>query len=115
MKQKHALLKGINSQIKHIPTPRECSVKETKELVVGLLAISALLAKEFKDGVQVADFADIIAKVSANEELKAKIVGAYSGVEKVPSEVKDATVAEVIEILSAALPELLKIIEAVKA
>lgn len=89
-------------------------VKETKELVVGFLAISALLAKQFKDGVDVADFAQIMAQVAANDELKQKIEAAYKDIELVKSEVADFSVAEGFELVSAALPELMNLIEAVK-
>jgi hypothetical protein len=93
----------------------EKGVKETKEVVLGFLAIASLMAKHFKDGVQVADFAQIMAKVAADEELKSKIEAAYKDVELVKSEVVDLSLAEGIELVSSALPEVLKLVEAVKA
>ena len=89
-------------------------MKDSKELVIGLLAIAALLAEKLKDGVQVADIGEIVAKIAADEVLKAKIEAAYVDIEKVPSEVQAATVSEVVEILAAALPEVLNLINAVK-
>lgn len=90
-------------------------VKETKEVMVGFLVIASLMAKHFKDGVQVADFAQIMAKVAADEELKAKIEAAYKDVELVKAEVSDLSMAEGFELVSAALPELMKLVEAIKA
>ena len=89
----------------------ETGVKETKEALVGLLVASVLLAKHFKDGVQGKDFPAIYTEIMANEELKAKLLVAYEGYNKVPEEVKDLKAAEVVELLTAALPEVLKLIE----
>lgn len=89
-------------------------MKETKELVVGLLALSAMLAEVFKDGVQVADIGAVLAKVQANPELSAKLVAAYQDIELVKAETKEVSAAEVFEIVAAALPELQNLIAAVK-
>lgn len=94
--------------------PKDVSMKESKELVVALIAIAGLLAEEFKDGVQAADFADIVAKLATNEELKAKIVAAYTDIEKVPSEIKEVTLVEGLDLLSAVIPEVLKLLASVK-
>lgn len=88
-------------------------MKETKEAVIGFLALAKELAVVFKDGVQVADAAVIFAKLQ-DEAFMAKLKAAYEGVEKVQTEVKEASAAEVIEILAAALPEIKALIEAVK-
>jgi hypothetical protein len=87
---------------------------ETKEALVGLLAITELLASEFKDGVQVADFADIALKIQGNEELKKKLMEAYNGIDKVPSEVKELSVAEAIDLVAFAIPQLMNLIGAIK-
>lgn len=88
--------------------------KEVKELVIAFLSIASVMAEEFKDGVQVADFASIMAKVSANEELKAKIEAAYKDIELVKSEVSDLSVAEGLDLVAAAIPEIKNLIVAVK-
>ena len=88
--------------------------KEAKELVIGLLKLSKLLAEEFKDGVQVADFAAIMVKLQANPALKQAILDAYEGIELVPAEVKDLDLQEGLDILVAAIPEIMALIGAVK-
>ena len=90
------------------------NVKETKEVLVGFLALASLLAESFKDGVQVADFAVIMANIAANPELKAKFEAAYADIELVKNEVADISVAEGVELVAAALPELQKLLVAIK-
>jgi hypothetical protein len=89
-------------------------MKNTKEAVVGFIAIAALLADSFKDGVQMGDALTIWGKIQANPELMAKIVAAYTDVEQVTSEVKEITAEEVLEIVAAILPELKNLIVALK-
>jgi hypothetical protein len=87
-------------------------MKETKELVVGLLKISALLAETLKDGVQVQDIAVVIGKIQANKELSDALVAAYNDVELCKDEVKDIDLAKAIEIMGVALPEILVLVKA---
>jgi hypothetical protein len=89
-------------------------MRNTKEAVVGFIAIAALLADAFKDGVQMADAMTIWAKVQANHELLAKITSAYQEIEQIPSEVKEVTAEEVLDIVAAILPELKNLLLAVK-
>lgn len=88
--------------------------KNTKELLVAFLSISALLAEKFKDGVQFADFAEIAGKIAADEELKAKIEAAYKDIELVGGEVKDLQLGEIVELITAAIPEVQKLIVALR-
>ena len=87
--------------------------KETKEAIVGILKLSTLLAASFKDGVQVADFAVILAKLQ-EPEMKAALEAAYQDVEKVPSEVSDISVVEALELIPVVMPEVLKLVAAIK-
>ena len=89
-------------------------MQDIKDVLVGLLAISALLAEEFKDGVQASDIADIIVKIQGNEELKQKIILAYNEIDKVPSDLKSLTLAEGLEIVAFAIPEIVKLVGAIK-
>ena len=90
-------------------------IKETKEVVVAAVSLAAVLAAAFKDGVQAEDFAVVFAKIQGDEALKAKLLDAYNGADKVPSEAKDLSLAESLEILVAVIPEIKKLIEAVRA
>ncbi len=89
-------------------------VKETKELAVGLIAIAALLAKNFKDGIQAADAVMIFDKLKNDAELKEKLESAYKDIEMVKGEVSEIDFAEVIEIFVAVMPEFKNLIEAIK-
>jgi hypothetical protein len=89
-------------------------VKETKELAIGFIALAAVMAESFKDGVQVQDFASIWAKIEGDAVLKAKIVEAYNAVDLVKEEIKEVSVAEMLEVVGAALPEIQKLMLAIK-
>jgi hypothetical protein len=88
--------------------------KELKEVLVGILAIAELLAVEFKDGVQASDVADIIAKIMGNDELKAKLLAAYNDIDKVPSELKSLSVAEAVDLVAFAIPQVISLAGAIK-
>lgn len=81
-------------------------VKETKEVLVAVLKVAPVLVKQFKDGVQVQDAAELYMKIMADAVLKEAIMKAYEDYKLVGDEVKDLDTAEVIELLMAALPEL---------
>lgn len=88
-------------------------IKETKDVMIAFLKLSALLAVTFKDGAQAKDFIEVYEKISSNEELKASFVAAYNDIEKVPAEVKDLQFAEAVELLVAAVPEIANLIKAI--
>jgi type II secretory pathway component PulF len=90
-------------------------VVETKEMLKGLLALTALLATKLKDGVQVEDALAIYSKLQSDPEFSALLLAAYNGIEKVPSEVKDIDTGEAIELAITALMELPNILKAIKA
>ena len=93
----------------------QVEVKETKEVLVGLLKITALLAKSFKDGIQAQDIAVVIAKIAEDEAIKKLLLEAYNGVDKVPAEIKDLSFKEGFELMTVAVPELIEIINSLKA
>lgn len=88
-------------------------VKETKEVMIAFLKIAALLAVNFKDGVQAGDMVTIFQKIASDDVLKEALQSAYSDIEKVPSEVKDLQISEVIELLVCALPEVQALIKSI--
>lgn len=61
-------------------------VKETKEAMIGALLLGSFLYGKFRDGVQMADFQEIMEKLSKDEEFKAKIEAAYKDAEKMNAE-----------------------------
>jgi hypothetical protein len=42
------------------------------------------------------------------------LLAAYNGIDQVPAEVKDLSIAEVVELVGACLPEILKLVEAIR-
>lgn len=88
-------------------------VKETKEVLVLFLKIAVLLAANFKDGIQAGDMVTIFQKIANDDVLKEALQTAYSDIEKVPSEIKDLQISEVLELLACALPELKDLIKAI--
>lgn len=88
--------------------------KEVKDLLGAIMAIAELLAVEFKDGVQASDFAEIVAKISANDELKQKLLAAYNDIDKVPGEIKDLSVAEAVDLVAVAIPQVISLAKAIK-
>lgn len=90
-------------------------VKDTKECLLGLLKITALMASVFKDGIQAQDITVVLTKIIEDEKLKELLLAAYNDIDKVPSEVKDMSLPEAIELMTLALPEVLNIVMNMKA
>lgn len=90
-------------------------IKETKEAVLGLLAIAPVIAAELKDGASLSDALVVYQKVMASEELKVKVLAAYDNIKAVPEEVKDLDLAEAIDLIKEVIPEVLKLIQVLKA
>lgn len=89
-------------------------VKETKEVLVAVLKVAPVLVKQFKDGVQVQDVAELYAKFMADPVLKEAVMKAYEDYKLVGDEVKDLDTAEIIELIMAALPEIQKLLQELK-
>lgn len=77
-------------------------IKESKEAMVAMLEIAVVLADVFKDGVQIADAATIIAKIQEPAVME-KLSKGYEGVEKIPAELGDISLGEGLELGAAAL------------
>ena len=74
-------------------------IKDTKELLVGVLEISLVLVERFKDGIGLDDGVAIYDKFVNDPEFKAKVLAAYDGYKNVSAEAKDLSIAEIIELL----------------
>jgi hypothetical protein len=83
-------------------------IKETKEAVLGVMALGFYVAKLAKDGIQMADAGALLAKLQGDAEFAAKLKAAYEGIEQVPAEIKDITVAEGIELAMEIIPAAIK-------
>lgn len=90
-------------------------IKESKELLLGLMEVLEAMGPVFKDGFQAGqDLPAILLAFSANEELKSKFQAALDGAGSIPEEVKDLSLSESLELLIAIAPELPKVIAAWK-
>ena len=85
-------------------------VKEMKEMMVGLMEIALLLAKEFKDGVQIDDFMDIFMALKDDP----KFMEAFKGLKEIPAEAKDLDLNEGMELAMMVMAYVPKFIEAMK-
>lgn len=74
-------------------------IKETQEAIKGLFKLAALMAKLGKDGIQPQDFAELIAKLSLDEEFKQAMLDAYQGCGKIPAEIKDLSLSEGLQLV----------------
>ena len=73
-------------------------IKETKEAVQGLLAVSSFLAVRLKDGAGVDDAAALVQKLMMDDEFKKVLEAAVEGAKQIPAEVKDLSLAESLEL-----------------
>ena len=91
----------------------EKGIKETKEALVGFIKLSAMLAHEFKDGIQATDIAPIVVKMQS-EPLRSALLDAYNGIEEVPSELKDVSLGESLSLIPELIDALGELVQAVK-
>lgn len=85
-----------------------------KKLLDSLVQIIVLMIKDFKDGVQAADFVDIAAKINANEELKKEIMEVYNNIDKVPNDVQNMKWQDGVELIVFLVPKIMQAIQEVK-
>ena len=91
------------------------SVKESKEAIVGVLVLGAIVAKELKNGFQFpGDLVAMFAAIQADEIKKAKLEAAVADIQKVPAEIGDLSISEIVELAGAVVGELPALIEALK-
>ena len=74
----------------------EKGIAETKEMLVGIMELSLLMAEVFKDGIQLSDFFTIMMKLQSDP----RFVAAFEGIKEVHAEAKDFDLKESIELLT---------------
>lgn len=89
-------------------------INETKELLEALMEMSLVLIDLFKDGVQFKDSIELFQKISSDPVLKAQLVAAYEGYQKIPSEIKDLDAVEGVSLSTCLLAYIPKILERLK-
>lgn len=71
-------------------------IKETEEALEGILALGLVLWKSFHDGFQVSDIAKLWSVYQNDSEFNAALARAFEGYQKVPAEVQDIDLEEVM-------------------
>lgn len=86
-------------------------IKETKELLVGAFALTAVIVKELKDGFQAQkDISAIVGQLLLNPEFKAKLEAAASGIDAIGGEIKDISLLEGFELVGVVTSEAQKLV-----
>lgn len=105
----------IKNEIKHEEKKEmqvmEVKLKETKEALVGVLAIAKIIVELSKDGIQVSDAISLFNKLQ-DEEIKGKIDAAISDIKKVQEEIQVCGLSESVDLIVHVLPEVKELIEA---
>ncbi len=94
--------------------PEVVGIKETQEMLVGVNELSIALLVAMKDGFQMTDLSDLFMKLQTDEAFKAKLQAAYDGMNAIPAEAKDISMAEGIQLALVQVQYLPKIIAAAK-
>lgn len=84
-------------------------IKETKEALIGAVALGAFVIERAKDGIDMNDAMALAGKLASDEDFKMILQQAIMGIDQVPAEIKDISFAEAIEI-AGVIPELLRIL-----
>ena len=92
----------------------EKGIVQTKEALIGIMEISVILAEILKDGAQTSDLITFWQKFQEDVVVKKRLMMAFSDIANVPQEVSDLDVAEVIELVSAMLPYVTKLVTALR-
>jgi hypothetical protein len=113
LEKKQEAMSALLLSVKEDLTLINKGVKETKEALVGFIKLAAMLATEFKDGVQATDIAPIVVKMQS-EPLKSALLDAYNGIDEVPSELKDLSLVEALSLVPEMIDALSELVKAVK-
>lgn len=83
-------------------------MQQTKEALVGLVALAQEIIALSKDGLQAADAVALASKIASDEAFRNKLIAAAQGMEQIPAEVVPVTLEKVIELVIALVSELKK-------
>jgi hypothetical protein len=85
-------------------------IKESKELLSGVMVLAGVLIDRLKDGFQADDLPVILSKLGYDP----KVREALKNVQAIPSELKDLDVEEIVQLVMQVVLEVPKLIEAFK-
>ena len=90
-------------------------IQETLEVVQALNEVALVLAKNFKDGVQVGDAVTIVTQLLSDDAFKAKLGKAFENVGKVPAEIAEFGLDDAAVLFTEEIAFVPKLIAAFKA
>lgn len=73
-------------------------IKETKDVIKAGMEMSIRMIQIFKDGAQLSDVGSVLALLQEDDEFKAKMMEAYEGYQKIPAELGDLSIFEMVEL-----------------
>jgi len=94
--------------------PLKAGVEEVKSVTIAANELMILLLSRFKDGAQLGDFLFIFDKVVMDPEFKKIMADAYTNYEKIPDELQDIDMAEMLALASIQMSYLPRILGALK-
>jgi hypothetical protein len=74
-------------------------IAESKEALVALLVLGKFVAERAKDGLDLADAAELVKKFVLDEEFKAVVEAGVKGLEAIPAELGDIDLQEAVELI----------------
>ena len=83
-------------------------MQQTKEALIGLIALAKEIVALSKDGVQPADAVVLASKIASDEVFRNKLLAAVQGIEQIPAEIQPVTIEKVIDLVIALALELKK-------
>lgn len=86
-------------------------LKETKEVLKGVEVLATKIVARIGDGVGVDD----VIALATDGELRNAVTAAVTGIGNVDDELKDLSVDEIAELVTAATPVIINIIKALRA
>lgn len=84
-------------------------IKETREAIIGVVALGVYIVSRAKDGFNMDDAADFAQKLLLDKEFAEKIQAAVDGIDNVPGEIKDLNFVEVLQ-LASVIPEIVNML-----
>lgn len=82
-------------------------VNETKEALIGLVALGGFVAKRLKDGADLGDLVALAQKLASDQEFVNKLKAAVEGMDKIDDELGELDMQDILELVQC-IPDLLK-------
>lgn len=89
-------------------------IKETKEMLVAVNVISIMLIQRLKDGIDLDDGFAFWEAFTSESEVKKAVVKAWDEYKKIPEELEDIDIGEIIELIKLQSDFVPEIIQAMK-